>query len=103
MLKNLTKDEVALFIKHGSTDMNISSEDMAKVINNLSVSNNYIYQALQNIEEGFSETADNISNLRSEVESKVNELEEYESHLEKSRAELDNLINFWLMSTKPSN
>ena len=76
---------------------------MNEAIDNLSVSDNYIYQALQNIEEDISETAENISNLRSEVESKVNELEEYESHLQKSREELDILINFWLMSTKPSN
>ena len=100
MLNNLTKDEVALFIKHGS---NVSSELMTGVINNLSVSNNYIYKALQNIKEDISETADNISTLRSEVESKVNELEEYESYLEKSRVELDSLVNFWLLSTQRSN
>tara|TARA_Y100000401_G_C8144503_1_gene136509 strand:+ start:171 stop:473 length:303 start_codon:yes stop_codon:yes gene_type:complete len=100
MLNNLTKDEVTLFIKNGST---VNAKIMNEAIDNLSVSDNYIYQALQNIEEDISETAENISNLRSEVESKVNELEEYESHLQKSREELDILINFWLMSTKPSN
>ena len=100
MLNNLTKDEVALFIKDGS---NVSSELMTGVINNLSVSNNYIYKALQNIEEDISETADNISTLRSEVESKVNELEEYESYLEKSRVVLVSLVNFWLLSTQRSN
>ena len=99
MLKNLTKDEVALFIKYGS---NVNPKLMIGVINNLSVSNNYIYKALQNIEEDISETADNISTLRSEVESKVNELEEYESYLEKSRVELDSLVNFWLLSTQRS-
>ena len=39
MLNNITKDEVALFIKDGS---NVSSELMTGVINYLSVSNNYI-------------------------------------------------------------
>ena len=100
MLNKLTKDEVTLFINDGNK---VKPEVVTEVINNLSVSDSYIFKALQNIHDDISETADNIVNLRAEVTGKLYELEEYESHLEKSREELKKLTNFWLISTKPSN